>query len=202
MVGVLDVSKEATKYFSQLKSRMTATQIEEAMKRVRAFVPQNPSEVAPTESSETSLFVDPSRSFEIRITRILIGQRAVDEKLIYQSQIDDLRARNKEIIYFDISLKNVNGPQERDLFPSDYSLQDKDGNTYPYETTADFIHGSVLLGKTGRGGVAFAVEKGNIPTTLTYDTGYVYAGTDIKIFAKATNLDKLKLFQKPVGSDR
>ncbi len=197
-----DIANQAAADLNLLKAQMTSTQIEEAQKRIHAFVPQNPSVVAPSESSETVLFIDPSGSFDIRINRILIGQRAVDENVFYQNQLDDLRARNKEIVYFDISLKNVHGTQEHQLEFDNFSLQDKQGNTYSCEQTSDYIHGSVLLGKTGRGGVAFAVEKGSIPTTLTYDTGFVYADTDIKIFAKAASLDKLPVFQKPVGSER
>lgn len=198
MEGVRNVVKEATQNFKRLKSRMDPSQIQEAQRRVRTFVPRTPSVVAPTESMEKTLFIDPSGSFEIHIDRILIGQRAVDENVIYQSQLDDIQSRNKEIVYFEISLKNINGPQERNLFPSDFSLQDKSGNTYSSEMTSDYIHGSVLRGNVGHGGIAFAVENGSIPTTLTYDTGYVYAGTGTKIFAKA-NLDKLTIFRFPLN---
>ena len=87
-----------------------------------------------------------------------------------------------------------------------FSLQDKAGNTYSCEQTTDYVRGSVLRGKTGRGGIAFAVEKGRVPTTLTYDTGYidstayVVGGAQIKLFAKALTLDGLKIFKQPVGS--
>jgi hypothetical protein len=79
-------------------------------------------------------------------------------------------------------------------------MQDKQGNSFSGEQTRDYINGGVLLGKTGRGGISFAVEIGSFPETLTYDTGYVYAGTEIKMFAKA-KLDDLSIFRQPVGEN-
>jgi TPR repeat protein len=204
MLGVRKggVAKEAAKYFQMVKSQMTAIQIEEGRKRAQAFIPCKPSPVAPTQSLDAVMFTDPSHAFEIRVLRILIGQRTVDEGVFHQFALNDFRSRNKEVVYFEVSLKNIDGPQEWRFWQDDFSLQDKQGNTYSCEQTIDYIRGSVLRRTTARGGIAFAVEKGSTPTTLTYDTGYVYAGTDIKMFAKAFTLDRLGILKQPVGSDQ
>jgi len=202
-VGVIgqpdgSLTGEATKSLALLKLKMSVNEIGEAEKRARAFVPSSPRPVAATESRESILFEDASGLFEIRINRILIGQRTVDENIFYQNSLDDLHKRGKEIVYFDVALTNLRGLQEQQLWHSAFSLQDTRGNTYSSEQTIDYINGGVLPGKTGRGGISFAVENGSFPETLTYDTGYVYAGTETKMYAKA-KLNKLSIFRHPVG---
>jgi DNA-directed RNA polymerase subunit RPC12/RpoP len=202
-VGVIgqpdgSLTGEATKSLTQLKLKMSVNEIGEAENRARVFIPSSPHPVAPTESRETMLLVDSSGLFEIRINRILIGQRTVDENIFYQNNLDDLHKRGKEIVYFDVALTNMRGLQEQQLWHSAFSLQDTLGNTYSSEQTIDYINGGVLLGKTGRGGISFAVENGSFPETLTYDTGFVYAGTEIKMYAKA-KLNKLSIFRHRVG---
>jgi hypothetical protein len=161
-----------------------------------AFVPSKPVKEPPSESTEPILFADDTGHFEIRVERILKGERVFEEGLFYPFQMDSPK---KEIIYFEVAVKNVSGPQEHTIWDSNFTLEDSAGNSYSCESTKDYIRGKIRIGTTGRGGIAFAVYKGNRSTKLIYDTGLVYLtydglSTGIKVLATA-NLQRVSFFQ-------
>jgi uncharacterized protein len=182
---------------ANVKRALIPEQIQEADKAVAAFVPGTPVKEAPSESTEPILFREETGHFEIRVERILKGQRVFDEGLIYPSQMD---SPQKEIVYFEVSVKNISGEQEHNLWHFAFTLEDSEGNSYSSEQPKDYIRGAIHIGKTGRGGIAFQIYKGHRPTKLVYDTGeMIYnsltgGNTGIKVFATAS-LQNVSLFQ-------
>jgi hypothetical protein len=49
-------------------------------------------------------------------------------------------------------------------------LEDDKGNSYQCEQTTDRINGDIVLGKTTRGGISFAIPRAANPRKLIYQT--------------------------------
>ena len=194
-------AKKAVAALDQLRLQLTSEQIHDAEQRVRTFVASQPRPEAPTENTDLILLDDPSKRFVIWINRILIGQRAADEGRYYQSSLDGLHSRKKEIVYFEITIENIDGGEDHNLSMSAFTLEDSDRNSYSCEQTKDYITGKVQLGRKATGGIAFAVNNGSIPKRLIFDTGYIAFLTHEKCFAVMDTLDKLAIFKEPVGQD-
>jgi TPR repeat protein len=183
----------------QLSAQLTPLQIKDAQQRAKAFVPVTPKSEPPTESTEVVILDDKSKRFAVQIRRILLGQRVVDEGRFDQYQRNALHKQKKEVVYFEVSVANLSGPQEASLNASDFTLEDSQGNTYSCEVTTDWITGKLHWGKTGRGGIAFAVYYDSTPQKLLYNTSLVDSFTGEKLFAAAASLDKLTIFKEPIA---
>lgn len=194
-------NKEAAAARDQLSPQLTPREIKDAQQRASAFVPVKPKPEPPTESTEVVLLDDKSKSFAVQIRRILVGQRVVDEGRFYQSKLDELHKQKKEIVYFEVSVANLSGPQEASLNAGDFTLEDSQGTSYSCEVTTDWITGKLHWGKTGRGGIAFAVYYGSTPKTLVYNTSFVASLTGEMLFASTASLHKLKIFKEPIAQD-
>lgn len=145
-------------------------------------------------------FVDPTGKFEIIVHRVLVGESAVESEVYYDTRREELLKQKKDIVYFEVSVRNVDGPQEFEVLRQKFQMEDTEGYSYSSELTNDYIQGSIHKGKVVRGGIAFAVYIGHVPQRLLFNTGYVWLQgphTDEKVFASAEDLDKLPIFKKP-----
>lgn len=139
--------------------------------------------------SEVIYFNVPNKRFEISINKILIGKSVVEQNYVYENQRNDYLGRNYDVIYFNVTIKNLNGEDDQFVSYVDFLLEDEDGESYSPNSSNDCIRGDVRLGKKISGGVIFAIKKGSVPMKLLWDTGYRYKETRAKIYAEADNLN-------------
>lgn len=84
-----------------------------------------------------------------------MGEACVNNGVVWKNSFQEAQKQNKHLIYFDISVKNIEGPDEKHLQQMDFKLEDTEGNTYSVEQTKDYIRGSIHRNKQGRGGISF-----------------------------------------------
>ncbi len=133
--------------------------------------------------------------YEVGIHRIIVGSAVIEKGVEENFKVKEAEKQGKYIVYFDVSVKNINGLSEKILLIQQFKLEDESGNSYSPKLPNDYIQGEIHHGKQGRGGISFWVYKGNIPKRLIYDTGYVLVNTDQTIFATG-ELDEFKDFFK------
>ena len=192
-------AKEAATALAQLSHSLSPEQIKDAQQRAKDFVAVKPTPELPTESRQIVALIDESKSYEVQIKRIVVGQRCVDEGLFWQFELDALHRQKKELVYFEVSVKNVDGPQDASIDQYRFRLEDTAGNSYSVEQTRDYLSSHVQVGETGQGGIAFAVRCGNVPQELIFDTGFMNTFTHRKYFAVADSLDTLAIFKAPLN---
>ncbi len=142
--------------------------------------PASPVAEPPSESTEVITFADPPgldpnwtsfrSQFEVQIDRILIGPRAIEEGKVYSSQLDDPQ---KELVYFQVSVKNIGCRYEWHVYGMNFQLIDNSGYSYTDIQPRDYIQGMVMIDTIVQGGIAFAIRKGARPEKLIFDTGLV-----------------------------
>ncbi|MEI7939620.1 MAG: DUF4352 domain-containing protein [Verrucomicrobiota bacterium] len=191
--------EEALDWCERLSRELTPVQLRDAERRANSFSAVDRTPVPPTECTDVMVVRDESKSVEVRIHRILVGQRVADEGLCYQSRASDDHKRKKVIVYLEVSVSSIGGPQEQSVGSYAFTLEDSAGNSYACEQTTDYLRGEIRWGKTARGGIAFAVDKGCTPQKLIYNTGLVNSDTREKLFASVNSLNTLNVFRRPVG---
>ncbi len=196
---------EIDKAFVDLKSKLEKAQIEDAEQRAARFVASK-NGLGPCLEQDVSLALkEPSGNLEVKVERVLIGQRTVDYEVFHSYQLEEHRKRRREVVYFQIALKNLKKSQGIDVSPFGFNLRDDKGNSYPAEQSRDYLHGKILPGDTLRGGLVFAVEQGNTPSRLVYDPGlitYVPGFPEIpaeRVVARTFELDGLSIFKRPIA---
>ena len=199
---------EIDKAFVDLKSKLGTAQIEDAEQRAARFVASR-TRFAPCLEQDVSVALkEPTGNLEVKVEKVLIGQRTVDYEVFHSFQLEEHRKRGREVVYFQIALKNLGNTHGIDVSPSGFNLRDDKGNSYPAEQSRDYLHGKILPGDTLRGGLVFAVEQGNTPSRLTYDPGlltYVPGFPEIpaaRVVARTFDLDGLLIFKRPVEHRR
>lgn len=199
---------ELAKVLGDLKSKLAMTQIEDAEQRAARFVASKTVNGPCVEQDVSLALIEPFGNLEVKIERVLIGQRTVDYEVFHSFPLEGHRKRGREAVYFLIAVKNIRNAQSIDVSYFGFNLRDDKGDSYPAEQSRDYLHGKIFPGDTLRGGLIFAVEQGNTPSRLVYDPGlitYVPGIPEIpakKIVASTFELDGLRIFKRPVEKRR
>ena len=75
--------------------------------------------------------MDPTGNFEIKIHKILVGQDCVINNVVHNYQLAEAHNKNKEIAYFEVSVKNLKLPELRHVSFMQFKLEDNEGYSYP-----------------------------------------------------------------------
>lgn len=194
------------KAFVELNAQLSKDQIEDAKQRASRFVSATQTAGPRLEQAVAINLKESSGLLRVTVERVLIGQRAVDREVYHQFQLDEERRRGREIVYFQIAVKNLSNVNDFDLSHFGFTLRDDKGNSYSIEQTRDYLRGKAFPGDTVRGGIAFAVQQGCTPLQLIYDPGlvsYVPGFRDItqqRVLAHTADLIGLEIFKCPVES--
>ncbi|MGD0252804.1 MAG: DUF4352 domain-containing protein [Verrucomicrobiota bacterium] len=202
--GGLTYKDQIEKALAELNTQLSRDRIEDAKQRASKFVPVKQS-FGPRLEQDLSLELQESSGLlKVTIERVLLGQRAVDYQVFYQFQLDEERKRGREIVYFQVAVKNSGKLNDIDLSHFGFTLRDDKGNSYSVEQTRDYLHGKAFPGDSVRGGIAFAVQQGCMPIQLIYDPGlvsYIPGFSDItqqRILAHTADLIGLEVFKNPL----
>lgn len=77
------------------------------------------------------------KNLEASINKILIGKSAVDQDYIHESQRDEYLKRNYDVIYFNVTISNINGGDDKYVNYDKFILEDEDGESYEPEQSKD-----------------------------------------------------------------
>jgi hypothetical protein len=173
-------------------------QVQEAVKQQAIPELQQPF----TEDNLNQNFSDATQGrIKLTLNSIAIGDSGVDRGVIYQMHLNEASAQNKDVYYFNITLKNISGDEEETVHNYNFKLEDNEGNTYNDVTTRDALRGGAAIGKKVTGGISFHVNKSNYPVRLVYDTKYIVTMTGEKKFSYLANLHEIavvKRFKGPI----
>jgi hypothetical protein len=196
--------EEIEKTLTELGIQLSKEQIDDAKQRASRFVPAGPTAGPRLEQELAIELKESSGLIRVMLEHVLIGQRAVDREVYHQFQLDAERRRGREIVYFQIAVKNLSNVNDFDVSHFGFTLRDDKGNNYSVEQTRDYLRGKALPGDTVRGGIAFAVQQGGTPIELLYDPGlvsYVPAFRDLtqqRVLAHTADLIRLEIFKRPL----
>ena len=158
--------------------------------------PKAESEPSPRTGLQSPIiFSDSANSVEVQVTDILLGNEAVSAGKYHRFQLENLQQQGKTIIYLGIRITNKSYSDEMRIAHSNFKLTDNKNNTYACEQTRDYVRGSIHLGHSTSGGIAFAVDADAIPSELIYNTGFVLANSRSKVYATLKNLRNLEAFK-------
>ena len=132
----------------------------------------------------------------LTLNSIAIGYSGVEKGVVYQMHLNEALEQNKDVYYFNITLKNISGEDEENVHNYNFKLEDNEGNTYKDVTTRDALRGGAGIGKKVTGGISFHVNKSNYPVRLVYDTKYVVTMTGEKKFSYLDNLQKIQVIKR------
>jgi len=146
-------------------------------------------------NAPTALPVSSTDAFskvEVSILNVFSGEEVVRQHRMYDHQLRDLRGRGRNLIYFEFSVKNKSVNPLLTVYSKEFRLEDTEGNLYTYELTKDsIIQGLELhVGKSTRGGVAFAIYPDSIPEKLLFNTG-LRSPSGQKIIVEVKGLSRL-----------
>ena len=196
--------EQIEKAFVELNGQLSKDQIEDAKQRASRFFPATQTTGPRLEQELAIELKESSGLIRVTLERVLIGQRTVDREVYHQFQLDEERRRGREIIYFQIAVKNLSNVNDFDLSHFGFTLRDDKGNSYSVEQTRDYLRGKAFPGDSVRGGIAFAVQQGCTPIQLIYDPGlvsYVPGFRDItqqRVLAHTADLIGLEIFKRPL----
>ena len=196
--------EQIDKAFVELNAQLSKDQIEDAKQRAAKFAPAAQTAGPRLEQQVSIDLKESSGLLRVTLERVLIGQRTVDREVYYQFQLDEERRRSREIVYFQIAVKNLSNVKDFDLSHCGFTLRDDKGNSYSIEQTRDYLRGKAFPGDTVRGGIAFAVQQGCTPIQLIYDpslVSYVPGFRDItqqRVLAHTAELIGLEIFKRPL----
>ena len=196
--------EEIEKALTELNAQLSKEQIEDAKQRANRFVPAAQAAGPRLEQKVSIDLKESSGLLRVTLERVLIGQRTVDREVFHQFQLDEERRRGREVIYFQIAVKNLSNVNDFDLSHFGFTLRDDKGNSYSVEQTRDYLRGKAFPGDSVRGGIAFAVQQGCTPIQLIYDPGlvsYVPGFRDItqqRVLAHTADLIGLEIFKRPL----
>ena len=188
--ATLDTAKSD---FQKLRAELDGLQQE---KRQREAQKQELEKKQRAQLESPIVFSDSSNAVEVRVTNILVGKAAVSAEKYHGFKLDHLRTQGKTIIYFEVRITNKAFPEEMNISQHSFSLVDGKNNTYSCEQTRDYITGSIHMGRSITGGIAFAVYRDAMPSNMIYDTGLVRGNSGSKVYATLYGLSRLEVFKK------
>lgn len=77
----------------------------------------------------------------------MIGKSAVDQNYIYEHVRDDYLKRNYDVIYFNVTISNLNGGDDKSVDANEFLLEDENGESYRLKRSIDCIYDKVRLEK-------------------------------------------------------
>lgn len=135
------------------------------------------------------VFSDRRETLKIEILRVLIGDQVWLNQKLHRGQVDDLRAQGKEAIYFELKVTNDGYVGEANVNNHRFKLESENGDTFSSDLSRDYIRGSIHMGRSTTGGIAFGIYTNAKPKLLRYDTGFTVDG--VMLEAVSPNLSQI-----------